>query len=131
MKAVLLVAAIALVAGLDQVVVQLKIAGNEQFTCKADEEVAFRISSNPTNGYAWYFVLSSAYNPYIIKTLNLNAYYSVPSTPVETSPLPVQQFQQEFRLQCISPGETGFSLIYRRPWEAQGRLKVVTLQVTV
>jgi predicted secreted protein len=124
MKAVLVVVALALVAG--QRVVGLKETGDEEATCQAGEKVAFRIASNPSTGYSWFLVPSDSVTASLLSG-NEGTYIpgeSMPGAPGE----------QEFLLKCHEQANIGdtypFSLIKRRPWEDHSiRSKAVTLTV--
>jgi len=125
MKAVLVVAAIALVAG--QKLVELKETGDEEATCRAGETVAFRIASNPSTGYSWFLVPSDSTTASLVNNNNEGTY--IPGEAMPGAP-----GQQEFLLKCNEQANVNdsypFTLIKRRPWEDYSvRSKTVTLRV--
>lgn len=125
MKAVLVIAAIALVAG--QKLVELKEAGDEEAACKAGETVAFRIASNPSTGYSWFLVPSESTTASLVGDNNEGTF--IPGEAMPGAP-----GKQEFLLKCNEQANAGdsycFTLIKRRPWEDHSvRSKTVTLRV--
>ena len=126
MKVALAIALLCLAAAQRQVTLKPDSTG-ESAGCKPGETVAFRIESNPTTGYSWFFVPPNSATASLQN--DFTGTYIPPDSQLMGAP-GIQEFQVKCSEQARSNDAYQFTLIKKRPWEDKSlRTKVVTLTV--